>query len=96
MVIDSNDADNPRLRWLRADGSVLVDSGRAATITDLELADTGPVAVDVDGDGATDIVLIDRGASEARWLTVETEQLEEHGKVADAAFRGTKIVGVTD
>lgn len=95
-VMVLRDEGGTTLRLLRSDGTTLVDDDDPVELDGIAYADASPVAADVDGDGATDVVLLDSSSGELRQLLYGKGSLSTRAEVASGLDpEGVVVVGIS-
>ncbi|KRA29690.1 hypothetical protein ASD81_22315 [Nocardioides sp. Root614] len=90
------DEGNARFVRVLSDGTTPVLESQHLDIADVAYADARPVATDTDGDGTTDLVLLDRATGTVRLLRYGSDGLRETGRIAAALDAdNTVVVGIT-
>ncbi|KRB77137.1 hypothetical protein ASE01_10340 [Nocardioides sp. Root190] len=79
-LVALRDVDHLQIVVLRSEGGEFVASGDPVELEDLQLGETRSVPADTDGDGATDLVLVDRSTSVVRRLGSDGAGLVETGR----------------
>lgn len=95
-VVVMRDEGSARFVRLLSDGESLTAESQHVDIVDVAFKDARPVATDADGDGATDLVLVDRATATVRLLRYESDGLHEIGRISAAIDAdSTVVVGIT-
>jgi hypothetical protein len=80
---------------LSSDGTTLTRD-RAVELRDLSYGDLAPVSADTDGDGTSDLVLLDRSSREVRQFRYDGSRLVMTGRIeVDVDAQDTLVVGIT-
>ncbi|WP_182377248.1 protein kinase [Nocardioides sp. WS12] len=95
-VVVMLDEGNARFVRILSEGTTPELESQHVDVDDVAYADARPVAADTDGDGTTDLVLLDRSTATVRLFRYGSDGLEDTGRLAAGIdAENTVVVGIT-